>query len=57
MENSLFEKVIHLADNTLILGQRTSEWCGKAPIIEEDLAFQRKKMKIAKKERKIRKKN
>ena len=39
MENSLFEKVIHLADNTLILGQRTSEWCGKAPIIEEDLAL------------------
>src|SRR4030095_12066796 len=26
------------ADSALILGQRLSEWCGHAPILEEDLA-------------------
>jgi ring-1,2-phenylacetyl-CoA epoxidase subunit PaaC len=28
-----------LADNALILGHRNSEWCGHAPILEEDIAF------------------
>lgn len=31
--------VLHLADNALVLGQRLSEWCGHAPILEEDLAL------------------
>lgn len=31
--------VLHLADNALILGQRLCEWCGHAPILEEDLAL------------------
>ena len=28
-----------LADDELILGHRNSEWCGHAPILEEDIAF------------------
>lgn len=31
--------VLHLADNSLILGQRNAEWCGHGPIIEEDIAL------------------
>lgn len=30
---------LHLADNTLILGQRLGEWCGNGPAIEEDIAL------------------
>lgn len=33
------EYVMRLGDNALILGQRLSEWCGHAPVIEEDLAL------------------
>jgi len=28
-----------MGDDELILGQRDSEWCGHAPILEEDIAF------------------
>ncbi|MFC6582373.1 1,2-phenylacetyl-CoA epoxidase subunit PaaC [Sulfitobacter aestuariivivens] len=28
-----------MGDNTLVLGQRVSEWCGVAPVIEEDIAL------------------
>lgn len=31
--------VLRLADTCLILGQRLSEWCGHAPILEEDIAL------------------
>jgi ring-1,2-phenylacetyl-CoA epoxidase subunit PaaC len=31
--------VQNLADNTLVLGQRLSEWCGLGPFLEEDLAL------------------
>lgn len=31
--------LLHLADNALVLGQRNAEWCGHAPILEEDLAL------------------
>lgn len=31
--------LLHLADNALILGQRNAEWCGHAPVLEEDLAL------------------
>jgi ring-1,2-phenylacetyl-CoA epoxidase subunit PaaC len=31
--------LLHLADNALILGQRLSELCGHAPVLEEDLAL------------------
>jgi ring-1,2-phenylacetyl-CoA epoxidase subunit PaaC len=28
-----------MGDNTLILGHRVSEWCGHAPVLEEDIAL------------------
>jgi ring-1,2-phenylacetyl-CoA epoxidase subunit PaaC len=31
--------LIGLADDHLILGHRLSEWCGHAPMLEEDLAM------------------
>lgn len=31
--------VLRLADSSLILGQRLSEWCGHGPVIEEDIAL------------------
>jgi ring-1,2-phenylacetyl-CoA epoxidase subunit PaaC len=31
--------LLRIADSTLILGQRLSEWCGHAPALEEDLAL------------------
>jgi ring-1,2-phenylacetyl-CoA epoxidase subunit PaaC len=31
--------ILRLADDTLILGQRLSEWCGHGPILEEDIAL------------------
>lgn len=31
--------LLRTADSTLILGQRLSEWCGHAPVLEEDLAL------------------
>jgi ring-1,2-phenylacetyl-CoA epoxidase subunit PaaC len=31
--------LLALADDELILGHRDSEWCGHAPILEEDIAF------------------
>jgi len=33
------EYVLRLGDSALILGQRLSEWCGHAPVLEEDLAL------------------
>jgi len=35
----LFEFLLRMGDTTLILGHRISEWCGKAPILEEDIAL------------------
>lgn len=32
-------KLLTMADDELILGHRNSEWCGHAPILEEDIAF------------------
>jgi len=37
--SALFSYVLRLADNALILGHRLSEWCGHAPVLEEDLAL------------------
>jgi ring-1,2-phenylacetyl-CoA epoxidase subunit PaaC len=34
-----FEYLLRLGDDALILGQRLSEWCGHAPILEVDLSF------------------
>ena len=35
----LFDYVLRLADDQLVLGQRLGEWCGHAPTLEEDLAL------------------
>jgi ring-1,2-phenylacetyl-CoA epoxidase subunit PaaC len=35
----LFDYVLGLADDALILGHRLSEWCGHAPLLEEELAL------------------
>jgi len=34
-----FEFLCQMGDNTLILGHRVSEWCGHAPVLEEDIAL------------------
>ncbi len=38
-EEALFQFLLRLGDNTLVLGQRVSEWCGHAPVLEEDIAL------------------
>ncbi len=35
----LFEYLLRLGDNCLILSQRLSEWCGHGPVLEEDIAL------------------
>jgi ring-1,2-phenylacetyl-CoA epoxidase subunit PaaC len=35
----LIDYILHLADNTLILSQRNSEWCGHGPVLEQDIAI------------------
>ncbi|MBV8978078.1 MAG: phenylacetate-CoA oxygenase subunit PaaC [Alphaproteobacteria bacterium] len=37
--DSVFDHAIRLGDDALILGQRLSEWCGHAPMLEVDLAL------------------
>jgi ring-1,2-phenylacetyl-CoA epoxidase subunit PaaC len=39
LRRNLSVKLTCMADDELILGQRDSEWCGHAPILEEDIAF------------------
>lgn len=39
LSDALFEQLLRLADDCLILGHRVSEWCGHAPMLEEDLAL------------------
>jgi len=39
MKNSLIDYTLHVADTTLILSQRNSEWCGHGPILEQDIAI------------------
>ncbi|MDB2656864.1 phenylacetate-CoA oxygenase subunit PaaC [Crocinitomicaceae bacterium] len=39
MENALFEYLLRLGDDSLILGHRLSEWCGHGPVLEEDIAL------------------
>ncbi|MCW1934464.1 1,2-phenylacetyl-CoA epoxidase subunit PaaC [Pararhodobacter zhoushanensis] len=38
-EHDLFTGLTRLGDTTLILGHRISEWCGLAPVLEEDIAL------------------
>jgi len=37
--NPLFPFVLQLADTSLILAHRLSEWCGHGPVLEQDLAL------------------
>lgn len=39
MADPKFDYVLRLADNALVLSQRLSEWCGKGPALEEDMAL------------------
>jgi len=39
MQTDLFEFLLRMGDNTLVLGHRISEWCGHAPVLEEDIAL------------------
>ena len=37
--NPLYNYLLKLADDSLIMGQRLSEWCGEGPYLEEDIAL------------------
>ena len=39
MNAALFEYLLRLGDDRLILGHRLSEWCGHGPVLEEDIAL------------------
>ena len=39
MSTAFFEYLLRLGDDRLVLGHRTSEWCGHGPILEEDIAL------------------
>lgn len=39
MSAPLFEFLLRLGDDRLILGHRNAEWCGHGPILEEDIAI------------------
>lgn len=39
MSTPLFEFLCRMGDSALVLGHRTSEWCGHAPQLEEDIAL------------------
>jgi ring-1,2-phenylacetyl-CoA epoxidase subunit PaaC len=39
MNNQLINYLLHIADNSLILAQRNSEWCGHGPVLEQDIAI------------------
>lgn len=38
-QEALFQYVLRAGDDSLILGQRLSEWCGIGPVLEEDIAL------------------
>ena len=37
--NSLSISLLQWGDDALVLGQRTAEWCGHGPVLEEDIAL------------------
>ncbi len=37
--NAHFDYLLHLGDDALILSHRLSEWCGHAPVLEQDIAL------------------
>lgn len=38
-DEALFEYLLRLGDNALVLSQRLGEWCGHGPALEEDIAL------------------
>nr|WP_170537929.1 1,2-phenylacetyl-CoA epoxidase subunit PaaC [Ruegeria arenilitoris] len=38
-DEAFLQFLLRMGDNTLILGHRISEWCGHAPVLEEDIAL------------------
>jgi ring-1,2-phenylacetyl-CoA epoxidase subunit PaaC len=38
-KDARLEYVLRIADSSLILGHRLSEWCGHGPVLEEDIAL------------------
>ena len=38
-QDALFQFLLRMGDNSLILGHRVSEWCGLSPVLEEDIAL------------------
>ncbi len=38
-QEALYKYCVRLGDNALVLAQRLCEWCGHAPILEEDIAI------------------
>src|ERR1700744_1276634 len=38
-DGALGQYLLRLGDDRLVLGHRLSEWCGHAPILEEDIAL------------------
>ncbi len=36
---NMFEYLLRLGDNTLVLSQRLGEWCGHGPVLEQDIAL------------------
>lgn len=39
MNSDKINYLLHLADTTVILSQRNSEWCGHGPVLEQDIAI------------------
>jgi ring-1,2-phenylacetyl-CoA epoxidase subunit PaaC len=39
LKPAFLEWLCRMGDNALILGHRTSEWCGHGPVLEEDIAL------------------
>jgi ring-1,2-phenylacetyl-CoA epoxidase subunit PaaC len=39
MDADKFHWLLRAGDNALVLSQRLSEWCGKGPVLEEDMAL------------------
>ena len=39
LKEAKFQYLLQLADDSLILGHRVSEWCGHGPVLEQDIAL------------------
>lgn len=39
LQPAFFDWLCRMGDNALVLGHRTSEWCGHGPVLEEDIAL------------------